>query len=338
MEKSILTKLRDFYHERQVFITGVTGFKGTWLALTLSELGAHVHGVGLLPPTESMFDIVELDKRVDVYNVSVTHPDTREEYRDFVKRVKPSVLFNLVSDTPNIRTNDRIQTFESNIMGTAITYETLKEINELVSLVNTEHIASDSKAHRSYDLSRRLANELTVDYENKYPNLKIATIGNGTLLGGGDFGYNHLVPNIFTAMRTGTTIKIRHPELRIRYEHVFNLIMDYLIVGMNQYTENKSAGKRDSNHVYRDIPNIDVIKVFNRYWDFNYEIIEANSDQQVIQPSLLEPSVPIWLDIEEAIINSAIWYNYYIDRANMYEFTKEQIKDNLRMFNNTIAH
>ena len=169
---SRIEKLRKFYENKNVYITGITGFRGPWLALTLIELGANVSGCGLKPNDNSVFNIVKLKMKVPVVFCDVTETAEKSQYLLDIIIKDPDIVFNFVTDARS--------------HGTIITQRILSSFGHNVNLVNI----NTSKQLNSKDK----------EYEQIIPVTSSVETSVDNILGGGDLGYNHITSDILNAL------------------------------------------------------------------------------------------------------------------------------------------
>jgi CDP-glucose 4,6-dehydratase len=193
----------DFWSDRSVFLTGHTGFKGGWMALWLSHMGARVHGYSLTPPTTpNFFTVVDLKNRLqqstigDIRNLS--------PLSDALKVAKPSVVIHMAAQ-PLVREsyNTPVETFTANVMGTVNLLESVRQTDTVEAVVN---ITTDKcyenqewiQAYREndrlggrdpYSSSKACAELVTTAYRHSFlanSSVQVATVRAGNVIGGGD--------------------------------------------------------------------------------------------------------------------------------------------------------
>ena len=257
----------DFWRGRKVLLTGHTGFKGSWLGLWLSELGAYVTGVGLEPNTEpNLFTQLELKERLSKHMVR----DIRDlaALKNIIKNSQPDVVMHLAAQ-PLVRQSyiDPLGTWSTNVQGTLHVLEALKNIEAPCSvvIVTTDKVYANQEWDYGYREIDRLggndpysaskaATELAVEswrtsfcgnkkYQNPY--LAIATARAGNVIGGGDWATDRIVPDAMRALAKGQTIEIRNPHATRPWQHVLEPLSGYLLLAQKlsskKYAENTYA-------------------------------------------------------------------------------------------------
>ena len=232
-----------------VLVTGHTGFKGGWLALWLSRLGARVSGFSLAPPTKpALFDLANVR--------SVLTGDHRGDIRyasplsDAISRSNPKVVFHLAAQPLVIESyRNPIETLATNIMGTAHLLEAVRHTPsvEAVVLVTTDKVYENREWQHPYRESDRLgghdpyssskaaceivAASMRRSFFSENPNsTRIATARAGNVIGGGDFSADRLVPDCLRAFMQGEPVALRSPTAIRPWQHVLEPLAGYLIL------------------------------------------------------------------------------------------------------------
>jgi CDP-glucose 4,6-dehydratase len=244
----------DFYQGKRVFLTGHTGFKGSWLAEWLLALGAEVHGFALAPqPHELLYGQLGLASRM--------HSDTRADLRDrdalsrALSVCRPEVVFHLAAQ-PLVRLSYEIpvETFAINVMGTVHLLDAVREHAKPCSVVcittdkcyeNREwlHAYREEDAmggHDPYSASKGAAELVITSYRNSFfssktqnPHSKIhvASARAGNVIGGGDWAKDRIVPDCIRAIRSNSSIAVRNRMATRPWQHVLEPLSGYLSLG-----------------------------------------------------------------------------------------------------------
>ena len=241
-----------FWRGRRVLLTGHTGFKGSWLALWLLELGAEVVGVALDPPTNpALFDQLNLgdtplvDHRCDLRD--------GERLAELVWSHRPQVVLHLAAQAL-VREGYRspIDTWSTNVLGTLQLLEALRGVDDTCAVVavTTDKVYANAEqglpfreedplgGHDPYSGSKA-AMELAVaswrksfcgDAPHQTPHLRLATARAGNVIGGGDWGVDRIVPDAIRALQCGEPIVVRHPAAVRPWQHVLDPLAGYLLL------------------------------------------------------------------------------------------------------------
>lgn len=236
---------RAFWRGKKVFLTGHTGFKGGWLALWLTDMGAEVHGYALSPPTTpSFFSIADVPSRLS----SSTIADVRDAERlaQVMHLIAPDVVFHLAAQ-PLVRHSykDPVETYSVNVMGTVNLLESVRQCPSIRSVVNvTTDKCYENKewvwAYREpeamggfdpYSSSKACSELITAAYRNSFlaeQGTQIATARAGNVIGGGDWAEDRLLPDFLRALDAGRELVIRSPDAIRPWQHVLEPLSGYL--------------------------------------------------------------------------------------------------------------
>ncbi|HPL65673.1 MAG TPA: CDP-glucose 4,6-dehydratase [Smithellaceae bacterium] len=245
------------YKKRRILITGHTGFKGSWLAIWLKELGAEVVGYALEPPSDpSNYAATGLADRINH-----VHGDVRDldHLMDVFARYEPEMVFHLAAQAL-VRSSyeDPKTTFDTNIGGTVNVLEAVRRTDSVRVLVN---ITSDKcyenrewvwgyrendpmGGHDPYSASKGAAELVFAAYLRSFfskpacgdRQLGAASCRAGNAIGGGDWGRDRLIPDCIRALAAGEDIGIRNPRAIRPWQHVLELLSGYLWLGARLWT------------------------------------------------------------------------------------------------------
>ena len=239
------------YNGKRVLLTGHTGFKGSWLAFWLKQLGAEVCGIALPMETEhSHFDLLDLDMRSEYADIRDC-----ERIAKIAADFKPEIVFHLAAQ-PLVRLSyaSPVETFSSNVMGTVHVLESCRKVDSVRAVVaissdkcyeNKEQRAGykESDPMGGYDpySASKGCTELVIssyrrsffnndDFGTKHHTL-LASGRAGNVIGGGDWAQDRLVPDIMKAAAKGETVVIRSPYATRPWQHVLEPLSGYLALG-----------------------------------------------------------------------------------------------------------
>ncbi len=238
---------RDFWRGRKVFLTGHTGFKGSWLALWLLSLGAKVAGFSNgIPTTRSLFDDAGvardmIDIRADVRNLEALTTAVRTEQPSVVLHLAAQPLVRLSYDEP-------VETYATNVMGTVNILEAVRRSSdvELVLIVTSDkcyenrewiwgYRESDAMGgHDPYSSSKGCAEIVASAYARSYfgdgQGTRIVSARAGNVFGGGDWAHDRLLPDLVRGFEANTPVPIRHPGAIRPWQHVLEPLSGYLVL------------------------------------------------------------------------------------------------------------
>jgi CDP-glucose 4,6-dehydratase len=254
-----------FWRGKRVFLTGHTGFKGSWLSIWLSNLGAAVYGYSLEPPTDpSLFKLASLDTIVhstigDIRDADRVSSSLEESRADIVIHMAAQPLVRLSYDQP-------ILTYETNVLGTAKLLEGIRRCDRVRSavIVTTDKCYENKEWHWGYRESDRLggydpysnskacAELVAAAYRNSFFNpldygkshrVAIATARAGNVIGGGDWARDRLVPDTMKAISFGRKVSIRNPEAIRPWQHVLEPLHGYLLLAEKMFDSGIEFGE-----------------------------------------------------------------------------------------------
>ena len=264
-----------FWKNKKVFVTGHTGFKGSWLCLMLNSLGAEITGYSLKPKTKpSLYELAGVKKIVKKSIIA----DVRS-YESLFKQIKLSkanIIFHLAAQ-PLVRQSyiEPKETFETNIIGTLNILECIKKIKTIKSsiLITSDKVydVRNNKIFKETDLlrgtdpysaSKVSCENLFLSYSNSFfqknSKQKVATVRAGNVIGGGDYSKDRLIPDLLSKVKNNKKIIIRNPNSTRPWQHVLEPISGYLILAEKLYTKNKTVCKQIQNWNFG--PNISNCK------------------------------------------------------------------------------
>ena len=245
----------SFWTGKRVLLTGHTGFKGSWLGLWLTKLGANVTGVGLQPNTiPNLFSQLDLTKHLNRHHIAdIRDP---EAISKIASACNPDVVFHLAAQ-PLVRFSyqDPLTTWSTNVQGTLHLLEALKPLKHqcAVVIITTDKVYANREWTHGYRETDRLgghdpysaskaATELAVaswrdsfcgddDYQTPY--LRIATARAGNVIGGGDWALDRIVPDAMRALEAGQPINVRNPTATRPWQHVLEPLSGYFRLAEN---------------------------------------------------------------------------------------------------------
>jgi CDP-glucose 4,6-dehydratase len=256
------------YRGRRVLVTGHTGFKGSWLCLWLSRLGAEVSGLSDCVPTEpSHFSALGLavdDRRSDINDAGVV--------ARAMDAAKPDIVFHLAAQSLVRRAYaDPLGTYRTNVVGTLNVLEAARRSNVGACVVaTTDKVYRNDESGRRYVESDELGGsdpysaskscvELAVrSYRESFlrgGEMLVATVRAGNVVGGGDWAEDRLVPDLMRAAFGGAPVAIRNPESTRPWQHVIDVLAGYLLLGgrlLNReaaFADAWNIGPLDAAHV-----------------------------------------------------------------------------------------
>lgn len=248
----------DFYRGKSVFVTGHTGFKGSWLCHILKRAGARVTGYSTNPPSDpSLFETAKVAEGMrsvigDIRDLDALYAVMTE--------AQPEIVLHLAAQ-PIVRESYRepVYTYETNVMGTVHILECVRKTPSVRSFLNvtTDKVYENKEwewGYREnepldgfdpYSNSKSCSELVTHSYKNSFfadGKVAISTARAGNVIGGGDFAADRIIPDCVRAALTGEEIVIRNPYSTRPYQHVLEPLFAYLMIAQRQYENESLAG------------------------------------------------------------------------------------------------
>jgi CDP-glucose 4,6-dehydratase len=290
-------QFNNIYKDKTVLVTGHTGFKGSWLTLWLSKLGATVVGYSKdIPSNPSHFELLKLNVISIVGDIL-----DKEKLTETILTYKPDIVFHMAAQ-PLVRLSYKnpVETFETNIMGTINVLEACRQAGTVKAIVN---VTSD-KCYQNNETGKPFQEDDPMGGDDPYSASKgaveivsnsyrksffkpeeygishstlIANVRAGNVIGGGDWAHDRLIPDIMRATSKGEKVTIRKPHATRPWQHVLEPLSGYLQVGAHllegkkEFADNWNFGPSDSFH----LPVHEVINHTKKHWDkIDFEIQE----------------------------------------------------------------
>ena len=335
------------YKDRKVFVTGNTGFKGSWLVLCLLKLGANVFGYSLDIPTDpNHHEILNLD-------FETIFGDVRdlEKLRKAIESFHPDIVFHLAAQSLVRKSYESpVETFETNVIGTVNVFEACRRIESVRAIVN---ITSDKcyenrewiwgyrendpvGGHDPYSASKGCAEIVTESYRKSFFPLDnyqkthqtlVVSVRAGNVIGGGDWGDDRLVPDIMRATSQNERVQIRSPQAIRPWQHVLEPLSGYLLLGglllegKKEFSGAWNFGPTDEGH--RNV--LSVIRELQKHWSStDYKIKSDKKNPHEANLLKLDCSKayaklkwkPVW-DSSTTFAKTAQWYKEYYESEHV---------------------
>lgn len=244
----------SFWKDKKVFLTGHTGFKGSWLSLWLQSMGATVKGYSLAPPTNpSLFLVADVAK-----NMESEIGDIRDlaQLKQSMLTFNPAILIHMAAQ-PLVRLSyvEPVDTYTTNVIGTVNVLEAARSCQNLKAIVSvTTDKCYENKewawgyrenepmgGHDPYSSSKGCAELVTSAYRNSFFNsddtAALATARAGNVIGGGDWADDRLIPDILKAFENSKSVIVRNPLSTRPWQHVLEPLSGYLVLAEHLYTQ-----------------------------------------------------------------------------------------------------
>lgn len=346
----------EFWGGKRVFITGHTGFKGSWLSLWLQQLGADVTGYALGPPTNpSLFE----EARVGDGMCSIIS-DIRDAaaLAKAMRKAKPDIVFHMAAQ-PLVRYSYQapVETYATNVMGTVHLLEAVRQIDTVRAVVNvTSDKCYENKewlwgyrenepmgGYDPYSSSKGCAELVTAAYRNSYFNpskytehgVAIGTGRAGNVIGGGDWAADRLIPDILCAIMAGRPVHIRRPHAIRPWQHVLEPLSGYLVLAEKLFIDGTTYAEGwNFGPVDEDAKSVQwIVQRLTQSWgegaswelDTNPQPHEAHYLKLDCSKAKMKLGwLPRW-QLSATLASIVAWHKAMQIDANMKEFTCGQI-------------
>lgn len=342
-----------FWKGKRVFLTGHTGFKGSWLAIWLNELGAIVTGYALPAPTEpSLFEVAEVNK---VLTSIIGDIRSYKQLAAALDAANPEIILHLAAQ-PLVSQgySDPIGTYSTNVLGTVNLLEAARSLQRLdaIVVVTTDKCYENQESLHAYRESDRLGGydpyssskactELVVasfrqSFFGNPGQARLATARAGNVIGGGDWASNRLVPDILYALSQGQAAQLRSPKAIRPWQHVLEPLAGYLMLAEKLCSNESIPSSWNFGPELADcISATEIADQLCRLWsktarwesetiDFPHEAgllrLDASQAQQMLQWR------PRWR-VNEALRHTVDWHRAWIEGSRMQDFCRQQIND-----------
>ena len=248
----------SFYKGKRVFVTGHTGFKGSWLTAILVKAGAEVTGYSLTPPTNpNLFSISGVENKINSVIGDVRDFDSMKKAFD---ECDPEIVFHLAAQPIVITSYEQPKyTYETNVMGTVNILECVRLSKNVKSVLNvtTDKVYKNNEwcwgyrenepldGYDPYSNSKSCSELVTHSYKSSFfdsMGIAVSTARAGNVIGGGDFADNRIIPDCVRAAVKGEDIIVRNPNSTRPYQHVLEPLNAYLMIAERQYEDNSLQG------------------------------------------------------------------------------------------------
>lgn len=333
----------DFYRNKSVFITGHTGFKGSWICEWLLLLGARPAGYSLHPETEpALFDQLGLDHRMDHRIGDIRD---RRAVMDAVHSVQPDVVFHLAAQ-PLVRRSykEPVETFETNLLGTIYLLDALRSLSKPCSvvIVTTDKCYENQEwpfgyrendplgGHDPYSMSKACAELATRCFRQSFfgkqssNRVAVASARAGNVVGGGDWAQDRILPDCIRALAKGRPIPVRNPDATRPWQHVLEPLSGYLQLGWLLFPGRKEPDEAMCA-AYNFGPNVcsnrsvrELVRKVCEYWPGEWQ--DQSDPDAPHEAGFLSLSIdkawhhlrwqPVW-DFDTAIRETVRWYREF---------------------------
>jgi len=351
------------FKNKKIFVTGHTGFKGSWLLAWLHLLGAQIKGYSLAP--QNSFDLYHLINGDKLCNSVISDIRNKEKVKQEILTFQPDFIFHLAAQPLVLESyNDPVYTFEVNTIGTINVLDALRFLEKscIAVIITTDKVYHNYETGQAYNEEDRFggydpysaskgAAEIAIDsikksffnpikYENHKKSISVARAGN--VIGGGDWSENRIIPDIVKSLIANNVIEVRNPNAIRPWQHVLEPLSGYLTLAVKQTVDPKGFADAFNfgPHLTDNLTVEQIVKKAIKIWG------SGEYDVKVINNILHEAGL-LQLDItkaknqlgwkptycaEQAIVKTIDWYRMYSsNKFEISDFTYNQIRDFIKI-------
>jgi CDP-glucose 4,6-dehydratase len=353
---SIQNSFKGIFKNKNVLVTGHTGFQGSWLSLWLKMLGANVIGYSLEAPTSpSLFEIINLENKIQHFTGDVRDLSSLKQV---IKNTKPDIVFHLAAQSlVHVSYEEPRTTFETNIMGSVNLLESLRETN----FSNVCIIATSDKCYKNdelqrpfkendplggkdpYSASKGATEIVTSSYRDSFfnPNISknitaISTVRSGNVIGGGDWAKDRLVPDCIRSLSSNLEISLRNPSSVRPWQFVLEPISGMLWLATKMLNDKKqfSDAWNFGPFIDKNITTTSLVQEIIKSWGSGKFTSHSENNIPEAKTLFLDTTKSEnqlgWKSVysfNETVSKTIDWYKNYFNNVDMKRFTEQQIQD-----------
>lgn len=342
---------KTFWRDKRVFVTGHTGFKGSWLTLCLKSLGAKVLGYSLdLPSIPNLFTLASVHLDCDSIYADICNYNFLLQS---IKNFKPDIVFHMAAQ-PLVRKSykDPLATFNVNLMGTANILEASRQVPDIKVVIN---ITTDKcyenqgikpcregdplGGYDPYSASKACSELITSAYLRSYfqdGSIRLASVRAGNVIGGGDFAEDRIFPDLVRSIINKEKMLLRNPNAIRPWQHVLDPLNGYIILAERLWLNNDLAGPWNFGpQIGEELTVQETIVKAIDYWDIDHKIKIENIPQPhealfLRLDSSKANKMLSWspkLNSDTMIALTVDWYKNYLQSSDVRVVTLSQIKN-----------
>jgi len=343
---------KNFWKGKRVFLTGHTGFKGSWLSLWLFSLDVEVRGYSLNPPTApSLFNEAKIDSIIDSKIGDIRDQDALHE--NMIK-FNPDIVIHMAAQSlVRYSYDEPVETYEVNVIGTVKVLEVARSCPNLKAIINIttdKCYENDGRTqgykehdpmggHDPYSGSKGCAELVTSSYRRSFlqeQGVGLASVRAGNVIGGGDWADDRLIPDILRAFEKNEPVVIRNPQATRPWQHVLEPLSGYLVLAQKMYRDqDKYAEGWNFGPNAQDVKSVDWIlnKMIGKWPNSSWELDSSSSPHEAnflqLDISKAESKLgwkPIW-KLSYTLEKIIDWHQAWINKEDMQVACLSEIKE-----------
>jgi CDP-glucose 4,6-dehydratase len=357
--EGLVMTLQDFWAGKRVFLTGHTGFKGSWLSIWLKDLGADLTGFALSPPTKpNLFETASVASGMssvigDIRDAAILAKALSDARPEIVIHMAAQPIVRLSYEQP-------VETYSTNVMGLVHLFEAVRKSPGVRAVINvTSDKCYENKewvwgyrenepmgGHDPYSSSKGCAELVTAAYRKSFfdagtygrHGVALASARAGNVIGGGDWARDRLIPDIMRAIEAGQSVKIRNPDAIRPWQHVLEPLSGYLRLAEKLYETgpafaegwNFGPAEGDARPVQWIVERLTKMWGEDTRWQLDGQTVRPHEAHYLkLDCSKARSTLdwkPIW-SLEHALSRIVDWHKMYLQGGSMYAKTLSQVRE-----------
>ena len=346
---------RNTFYKKKILITGHTGFKGSWLFIWLSLMGADLYGVSLKPKKNENILFFYFQDKVKNFFFDISN---EIKTKNLIKKIQPDFIFHLAAQAIVSQSYKYpLSNWNTNLFGTINLLESVKNFKQkciIVIVTSDKCYEVDERKKQIFDEQAKLGGKdpysaskacveiLTNSYYCSFfrnnKNISIATARAGNVIGGGDFSKDRIVPDCMKSWHLNNHAIIRNPNHIRPWQHVLDALSGYLLLA-KKLNESKKINGEAFNFGPDDKKLINVnnlVKRLGLFWKNSLIKNNRNVHKKILETSVLQldskksKKILKWkttLDLNNMIFMTSSWYaRYYASKDQIVNFSLDQIR------------